>query len=89
MGRFRSLSKSFDDNVNRENIKVYQLQAERCNLIEVLLYLDSIDKLLQSWQNIIKNIACEAIPKKTGVQWLATWSSHLELYLNNYQCSGI
>ncbi|GES87690.1 hypothetical protein GLOIN_2v1776914 [Rhizophagus clarus] len=48
-----------------------------------------IDKLLQSWQNIIKKIACEAIPKKIGVQWLATWSSHLELYLNNYQCSGI
>jgi hypothetical protein len=51
--------------------------------------LDSVDKLLQSWYNSIKEIACKAIPKKIGVQWLATWSSHLELYLNNYQCSGV
>jgi hypothetical protein len=70
-------------------MRVYQLQTGRYHLIEVLLYLDSIDKLLQLWQNIIKKIACKAIPKKTGVQWLATWSSHFELYLNNYQCSGI
>ncbi|GES73643.1 hypothetical protein GLOIN_2v1541965 [Rhizophagus clarus] len=89
MGKFGSVSKSLNNNVNCENIRVYQLQTERYNLIEDLLYLDSIDKLLQSWQNIIKKIACEAIPKKIGVQWLATWSSHLELYLNNYQCSGI
>ncbi|EXX52596.1 hypothetical protein RirG_251480 [Rhizophagus irregularis DAOM 197198w] len=89
MGSFKSLSESSNDSVNCENTKVYQLQTERCNLIEVLLYLDSIDKLLQSWQNIIKKIACEAIPKKPGIQWLTTWSSHLELYLNNYQCSGV
>ncbi|GBB84076.1 hypothetical protein RclHR1_10700004 [Rhizophagus clarus] len=89
MGKFGSVSKSLNNNVNCENIRVYQLQTERYNLIEDLLYLDSIDKLLQSWQNIIKKIACEAIPKKIGVQWLATWSSHLELYLNNYQCSVI
>lgn len=92
MGSFKSLSESSNDSVNCENsqnTKVYQLQTEWCNLIEVLLYLDSIDKLLQSWQNIIKKIACEAIPKKPGIQWLTTWSSHLELYLNNYQWSGI
>ncbi|GET49921.1 hypothetical protein GLOIN_2v1880406 [Rhizophagus irregularis DAOM 181602=DAOM 197198] len=27
-------------------------------------------------------------PKKTGVQWLANWSFHLEICLNNYQYSG-
>ncbi len=34
-------------------------------------------------------MASEAIPKKTGIQWLTSWSSHLEIHLNNYQCSGI
>ncbi len=47
MGRFKFPSKSFNNNVDSENLKVYQLQIERQNLIEVLLYLDSIDKLLQ------------------------------------------
>ena len=47
MGRFKFPSKSFNNNVDSENLKVYQLQIERQNLIEVLLYLDSIDKLLR------------------------------------------
>ena len=32
---------------------------------------------------------CNAIPKKIGIQWLATWSSYLETCLNNFKCSGI
>ncbi|GBC31427.2 hypothetical protein GLOIN_2v1541965 [Rhizophagus irregularis DAOM 181602=DAOM 197198] len=36
--------------------------------VNFLLYLDSIDKLLQSWQNIIKKITCEAIPKKPVIE---------------------
>ncbi|GBB97397.1 hypothetical protein RclHR1_29880001 [Rhizophagus clarus] len=76
MGKFGSVSKSLNNNVNCENIRVYQLQTERYNLIEDLLYLDSIDKLLQSWQNIIKKIACEAIPKKIEVTKLHTSSTN-------------
>ena len=57
-------------------------------LIETILYQDSIDKLLQKWQDIVKKMASEAVPKKPGIQWLASWSSHLEIYINNYQCSG-
>src|SRR6184192_2740113 len=34
-------------------------------------------------------MACKAVPKKIGIQWLAIWNSHLELQLNNYQSSGI
>ncbi len=34
-------------------------------------------------------MACEAVPKKIGIQWLAIWNSNLELQLNNYQSSGI
>lgn len=33
-------------------------------------------------------MAHNAIPKKIGVQWLASWNSHLEISLNNFQCSG-
>ncbi|RIA92184.1 hypothetical protein C1645_820977 [Glomus cerebriforme] len=34
---------------------------------------DSIDELLQKWQNIVRKIAHNAIPKKTGAQWLASY----------------
>src|SRR5688572_8739579 len=34
-------------------------------------------------------MACKVIPKRIGVQWLTKWSSHLEICINNYQCSGI
>ena len=34
-------------------------------------------------------MACKAVSKKIGIQWLAIWNSHLELQLNNYQSSGI
>jgi hypothetical protein len=43
---------------------------------------------LQKWQDIIRKMAQNAIPKKIGVQWLANWNSHLEISLNNFQCSG-
>ena len=89
MGRFKFLPYSFNNNINYENFKVFQLQIERHNLIEALLYQDSINKLLQLWQDIIRKMACEAIPKKIGIQWLTSWNSQLELSLNNYQCSGI
>ncbi|GBC15622.2 hypothetical protein GLOIN_2v1776914 [Rhizophagus irregularis DAOM 181602=DAOM 197198] len=54
----------------------------------VILYLDSINELLQLWKDNIKKIACESVPKKIGVQWLTIWNSTFELRLNNYQCSG-
>lgn len=89
MGRIEIPLESHDEHVNQENVRIAFFQKERCNLIETILYQDSIDKLLHKWQDIIKKMASEAIPKKTGIQWLASWSSHLEIYLNNYQCSGI
>ena len=84
MGRINFPLKSYNENVDQENLKAVYLQNERHNLIETILYQDSIDKLLQKWQDIVKKMACEAIPKKIGVQWLASWTSHLEIHLNNY-----
>jgi hypothetical protein len=89
MGKIRITSDTSDKNVNQENHRICQLQIERQNLIETILYQDSVDKLLQKWQDIIKKMAREAIPKKIGIQWLSNWSSHLEICLNNYQCLGI
>ena len=43
---------------------------------------------MQKWQDIIRKIA-KTIPKKIGIQWLANWSSYLEICLNNFKCSGI
>lgn len=88
MGKFKIPSKFYNDDVDYENLKVDELRIERQNLIEVLLYLDSTDELLQSWKDIIKRMACESVPKKIGTQWLTNWSSTFELRLNNYQCSG-
>lgn len=70
MGRLKFPSKSFNNDIDYENLKVYQLQIERQNLIEILLYLNSIDKLLQLWKENIKKIARESVPKKIGIQWL-------------------
>ena len=67
MGKFKIPSKSFNDDVDYENLKVDKLQIERQNLIEVLFYLDSTDELLQSWKDIIKRMACESVPKKIGI----------------------
>ncbi|RIA97629.1 hypothetical protein C1645_813871 [Glomus cerebriforme] len=47
MKRFKFPSKSFNNDVDYENLKIYQLQIERQNLIETVFYLDSIDELLQ------------------------------------------
>ena len=68
MGKIEIPLESHDENVNQENVRIASLQKERCNLIETILYQDSIDKLLQKWQDIIKKMASEAIPKKTGIQ---------------------
>jgi len=89
MGKIKIPLESHDKNVNQENLKFFHLQNERHYLVETLLYQDSIDKLLQKWHDIIKKMACEAIPKKMGNHWLANWSSHLESCLNNFKCSGI
>ena len=43
---------------------------------------------MQKWQDIIRKIA-KTIPKKIGIQWLANWSSYLEICLNNFKCLGI
>ncbi|CAG8605495.1 5830_t:CDS:2, partial [Diversispora eburnea] len=89
MGRIDIPLNLYNENVNSENFKVLQLQKERYDLIETILYQDSINELLEKWKDIIKKMACEAIPKRIGVQWLTKWSSHLEICINNYQCSGI
>ncbi|UZO29391.1 uncharacterized protein OCT59_022869 [Rhizophagus irregularis] len=89
MGKIKFPLGPYHKNVDQENIRIFCLQSERHQLIETILYQDSIDKLLQKWQDIIKNIACKAILKKTGIQWLATWSSYLENCLNNFKCSGV
>ncbi|CAG8811754.1 42478_t:CDS:2, partial [Gigaspora margarita] len=80
MGRINFSLESCNNSVNEENMKAFYLQIERCNLIEAILYQDSIDHLLQKWQNIIRTMAFEAAPKKIG-------SLRRELRLNNYQCS--
>ncbi|RGB22539.1 hypothetical protein C1646_775917 [Rhizophagus diaphanus] len=43
---------SHDKNVEQENSRIFYLQNERYNLIEAIFYKDSIDELLQKWQNI-------------------------------------
>jgi hypothetical protein len=89
IGEIKFPLEPYDKNVDQENFRIFHLQSERHQLIETILYQDSIDKLLQKWQDIIKKIACKAIPKKIGIQWLATWSSYLENCLNNFKCSGV
>ncbi|PKK59735.1 hypothetical protein RhiirC2_794402 [Rhizophagus irregularis] len=77
MGKIKIPLESYNENVKQENNRIFHHQNERQILIETIFYQDSIDKLLQKWQDIIKKI-CKAIPKKTGIQWLANWSSYLE-----------
>ena len=89
MGKIKLPSTSYNENVDQENFRILHLQKECQNLIETILYQDSIDKLLQNWQDTIKKIACKAIPKKIGIQWLANWSSYFENCLNNFKCSGV
>ena len=47
MGKIKIPSESYNENVDQENLKAVYLQNERHNLIETILYQDSIDKLLQ------------------------------------------
>jgi len=88
MGKINIPLESYNENVDQENLRIFYLQNERQHLIETILYQDSIDKLLQKWQDIIRTMACKAIPKKIGIQWLANWSYYLENCLNNFKCSG-
>ncbi len=64
MGKIKVPSKSNNENVDQENCRIFQLQEERQDFIEAIFYQDSIDKLLQKWQDIIKKITFEAISKK-------------------------
>ncbi|RHZ53791.1 hypothetical protein Glove_437g22 [Diversispora epigaea] len=72
MGRIDILLNLYNENVNSENFKILQLQKERYDLIEIILYQDSINKLLKKWKDIIKKMACETIPKRIGVQCSST-----------------
>ncbi|CAG8679839.1 12710_t:CDS:1, partial [Dentiscutata heterogama] len=45
MGRINFSLESCNSNINKENMKAFYLQIERCNLIEAILYQDSIDHL--------------------------------------------
>src|SRR5436853_1436618 len=85
MGNIEIPLESCNEKVNQKNHRIFHLQNERKSLIETILYQDSVDKLLQEWQNIIKKIALKAVPKKKGTQWLSSWNSYLEFCLNNYQ----
>ncbi|RHZ72000.1 hypothetical protein Glove_248g22 [Diversispora epigaea] len=89
MGELEIPLNSQDENIYQENFKIFNFQYERHKIIETILYKNSIDKLLQNWHKNIKKITYNAIPKRKGTHWLANWSSHLEAYLNNYQCSGV
>ncbi|RHZ60331.1 hypothetical protein Glove_355g33 [Diversispora epigaea] len=89
MGEIEIPLKAYQKDVEQENLRIYNFQDERHKLVITILHKNSIDELLQNWQNIIKRMACDAIPKKIGTHWLMNWNSHLEVYLNNYQCSGI
>ncbi|RHZ76745.1 hypothetical protein Glove_194g86 [Diversispora epigaea] len=89
MGRIEIPLESYNENVGLENNQVQNLQDERFELVEKILYNSSIDELLHSWHLIIKKISSAAIPKRKGIQWLASWSSNFENWLNNYKCSGV
>jgi len=62
MGKIKIPLKSSNENVDQENHKIWHLLNERQNLIEIILYQDFIDQLLQKWQDIIRKIA-KTIPK--------------------------
>ncbi len=68
MGKINISLETYNENVDQENLRIFHLQNERYNLVKIILYQDSIDELLQKWQNIIRKMAREAIPKKIGVQ---------------------
>ncbi|CAJ0751439.1 9385_t:CDS:2 [Entrophospora sp. SA101] len=88
MGRIAPLSNSLNEYINNENLSILNSNVKRYELIEFLIYHNSIDVLLQNWQNEVRLIAQSAIPKKRGVKWMLRWSSNLENRLNNYLCSG-
>lgn len=88
MGRITPPLNSLNDQINDENTNIFNTNVKRYELIELLLYHNSIDILLQNWQNEIKLVAQSSIPKKKGTKWMLRWSSNLENRLNNYLCSG-
>ncbi|PKK61677.1 hypothetical protein RhiirC2_791452 [Rhizophagus irregularis] len=57
MGKIKFPLGPYHKNVDQENIRIFRLQSERHQLIKTIFYQNSIDKLLQKWQDIIKNIA--------------------------------
>ncbi|GBB84074.1 hypothetical protein RclHR1_10700002 [Rhizophagus clarus] len=57
MGKINIPLGSHDKNVEQENSRIFHLQNERYNLIEAIFYEDSIDELLQKWQNIVRKIS--------------------------------
>ncbi|RHZ60077.1 hypothetical protein Glove_359g27 [Diversispora epigaea] len=85
-------------------IKLIQLSSWSRNIFENILsnnlIMGKINIPLKSYSNNVDqenlNILhfqnerpCKAIPKRIGIQWLTNWSSHFEIYINNYKCSGI
>nr|CAG8602237.1 16007_t:CDS:2 [Entrophospora candida] len=88
MGRIAPLSNSLNEYINNENLSILNSNVKWYELIEFLIYHNSVDVLLQNWQNEVRLIAQSAIPKKRGVKWMLRWSSNLENHLNNYLCSG-
>jgi len=59
MGKIKfPLESSYNENVDKENFRILHLQNERHQLIETILYQDSIDKLLENYLN---NFKCSGV----------------------------
>ncbi|CAG8766935.1 27683_t:CDS:2, partial [Dentiscutata erythropus] len=83
---FLSLS-STNENIKVENTTINNLQLQRTQLIEYMLYYDDIDSLLVSWSKKICQLVLDSVPEKKSAQWMAIWSINLENHLNNYKCA--
>ena len=87
MGRIQ-LPPSNHENIKIENATINHLQRERTWLTEHLLYLHSVDNLLVTWSNNIRQIALDTVPTTKGARWMTMWLRNLESRLNNYKCAS-
>ncbi|CAG8631690.1 7289_t:CDS:2 [Gigaspora margarita] len=88
MGRIQLLLFSNNENIRIKNKTINCLQLERLQLIEWLLYKDSVKNLLLTWSNNIHQMVLDSVSLKKNTYWLMTWTTNLESRLNNYKCAS-
>ncbi|CAG8722031.1 34524_t:CDS:1, partial [Gigaspora margarita] len=79
---------SSNKNIKIDNKTINCLQLERLQLIEWLLYKNSVEDLLLTWSNNIRQIALDSVPLKKNTYWLMIWTTNLKSQLNNYKSAG-